>query len=68
MTRAYKREYRGVTAHSKLVSALGPNGKLTTVYVVTKDGVPDYRTSAALTHKEAVMDAVNFWIKNKVIS
>lgn len=67
MTRLYKREHRGVSAHSKLVSFMNESGKSRTCYVVTKDGLPEYKSSAALTHKEAVQDAVNFWMKNNLI-
>lgn len=65
--RKYKREYAGITAHSRMIARITSSGKITTLFQVTKDGLPDYETSAALTHKEAVKDAVLFWIKKGLI-
>lgn len=64
----YKREHKGIEASSELVSVVGHNGKIRTVYIVRKKGLPDYRSSAALTHQEAVKDAVNYWLKTGALS
>lgn len=57
-SRVYKRSYAGVDA---FVIKTG------SIFMVNKDGVLEYKTSAALTHKEAVKDAVCFWKKQGLI-
>lgn len=66
--RKYKREHAGITASSRLVGFFNNAAqKFCTVFVVDKEGLPEYKTSAALTHKEAVADAVRFWKKQGLI-
>ena len=67
MSREYKREHRGVAVHSELVSFKNESGKQRTCYVVRKAGIPEYKDSSALSHKEAVANAVNFWMKQGLI-
>lgn len=56
--KVYKREYAGIEA---FVIKTG------TIFLVTKGDSLEYSTSAALTHKEAVKDAVCFWKKKGLI-
>lgn len=67
MSRRYKREHKGVTAHSELISFTNGRGNSRACYVVKKDGMPEYKDSSALSHKEAVQNAVNYWMKQGLI-
>lgn len=67
MSRRYKKTHRGVTVHTTLASFMNTSGRLRTVYVVSKEGLEDYRCSASITHQEAAQNAVNFWMnKGKI--